>query len=73
VAARVIQDLDFVFSSSERLSVSTLDGRDTCAADAERIKITLKPDDRTLEETIIDRTKLDYFRITRRTLEDESS
>jgi hypothetical protein len=68
---RVVLECDFRFSSGESLRLDGQEGRDAFAADDARFKITLKPDELTVEEHTIHRDKLDYSKIVRRVLPDE--
>ena len=69
--ARVLLDLEFGFTHGEPLSITAVDGRDQIAADPDRVKVTCRPDEATIEETIIDRSKTNWMRTTKRTLKDD--
>jgi hypothetical protein len=63
-----VYDLEFVFASGARLTLTAHTHRDTLSADDARIRVLMRPDNTTIDEVIVDRTKLDYFRTTQRTL-----
>ena len=65
---RVLLDLEFGFTHGDPLFISTEEGRDSCAADEARIRVIKRPDDQTIEETIIDRAKVNWTRTTKRVL-----
>ena len=64
---KVFIDCEFQFASGQTLFVTAEPSRgDLLAQDAERIKLTLKPDDATHDEVIVHRATLAYERYTKR-------
>lgn len=65
-------DLECWFTDGESLFLNgLLEGRDRISADEARIRIQREHEPGMMEETIIDRTKLNYFRTTKRIVQPE--
>lgn len=70
---RQVFDLELVFKSGRVEAHHVEGGRDTIAMDAERIKLTLKPEPNVLEEIIVDRREVVQMRLLARTVLVEST
>jgi hypothetical protein len=68
----VWMDIEFRFASGDSLCVSVQEGRDLVAADAERIRVVIRDGDG-VDETIISRPLLNYFRTTKRVVKPEAT
>jgi hypothetical protein len=70
---KVFIDCEFQFANGQSLFVTAEPARgDLLAQDAERVKLTLKPDDTTHDEVIVHRATLAYERYTKREVPAES-
>jgi hypothetical protein len=68
----VWMDIEFRFASGDSLCVSVQEGRDLVAADAERVRVVVREGD-DMEEIIISRPMLNYFRSVKRVEKPEAT
>lgn len=61
-------DFEFCFTNGAVQCLTAVDGRDTIAADDQRVRLELHQDADTVEEVIISRSQLAYMRTTKRTV-----
>ena len=67
--AIVTIDLEFKFTDGELLFIDLIEGRDSVSADDACIQVIKHPDERTIEDTLIARPKLNWQRATKRLID----
>ena len=76
MAEKIIYDLECHFSEGEPCFLSaevTPNTGDRIAVDEQRIKVSKRLNDTDVEEVIIDRTRLNWWKTTKRVIPDEST
>lgn len=68
----ILYDFEFGFLNGTTQFFTVQEGRDTKAADADRIRLVMHPDEATLEEVIITRSALAYMKTTMRKVQPET-